>query len=45
MQPSLKIISRARHDTSVRMQRAGANLCLVPEVVAGIELGESIAKM
>lgn len=42
----VKIISRARIETSVRkMQRGGASLCLVPEVVAGIELGESIAKM
>ncbi len=46
MDPSVKIISRARSETSVRkMQRGGASLCLVPEVVAGIELGESIAKM
>jgi hypothetical protein len=46
MAPNLKIISRARSDNSVRkMQRGGANLCLVPEVVAGIELGDKITKM
>jgi hypothetical protein len=44
--PKVKIIARARSETSVRkMQRGGAELCLVPEVVAGLELGESIAKM
>ncbi len=46
MRPDVKIIARARSETSVRkMQRGGAELCLVPEVVAGLELGESIAKM
>ena len=46
MEPELKIITRARSESSVRkMQRGGADLCLVPEVVAGIELGERIAKM
>lgn len=46
MVPELKIISRARSESSIRkMQRGGANLCLVPEVVAGIELGQRIAKM
>jgi hypothetical protein len=45
MNPDLKIISRSRHESSVRkMQRGGASVCLVPEVVAGIELGERIAK-
>lgn len=44
--PKVKIIARARSEASVRkMQRGGAELCLVPEVVAGLELGESIAKM
>jgi hypothetical protein len=44
--PELKIISRARSESSIRkMQRGGAALCLVPEVVAGIELGERIAKL
>jgi hypothetical protein len=46
MRPSLKIIARARNETSVRkMQRGGATLCVVPEVVAGIELGDRITKM
>jgi hypothetical protein len=46
MEPNMKIITRARAETSVRkMQRGGASLCLVPEVVAGVELGERIVKM
>lgn len=46
MSPAMKIITRARNESSVRkLQRGGANLCLVPEIVAGIELGETIAKM
>lgn len=46
MEPKLKIITRARSEASVRkMQRGGAGLCLVPEVVAGIELGERITRM
>jgi len=46
MCPNVKIISRARDESSVRkMQRGGADLCLVPEIVAGIELGENISKL
>ena len=46
MAPKLKIISRARSETSIRkMQRAGAELCLVPEVVVGIEVGDRLAKI
>lgn len=43
--PKIRIISRAREQTSVtKMQRAGAEYCLVPEVVAGLEMGENITK-
>lgn len=46
MYPDVKIIARARHVVSVtKMQRAGAELCLVPEAVAGLELGEHIMKL
>ena len=46
MYENVKIISRAVHESSIRkMQRGGASLCLVPEVVAGVEIGESIVKM
>jgi TrkA-N domain len=41
--PKIKIISNARNESDVRkMQRGGAELCLVPEIVAGVELGEKI---
>ncbi|MGI0100219.1 MAG: NAD-binding protein [Candidatus Micrarchaeaceae archaeon] len=44
--PDIKIISRARSESTIRkMQRGGTALCLVPEIVAGIELGERISKM
>lgn len=46
MEPKVRIITRAKNESSVRkMQRGGAELCLVPEVVAGVELGESVAKV
>ncbi|MDE1870782.1 MAG: NAD-binding protein [Candidatus Micrarchaeota archaeon] len=44
--PKIKIISNARDEMNVRkMQRGGADLCLVPEIVAGVELGERISKV
>lgn len=44
--PNIEIISNAREEINVRkMQRAGAGLCLVPEIVAGVELGKRIAKV
>ena len=46
MYPDMKIIARAKSESSVRkLQRGGASLCLVPEVVAGVELGENIVKV
>ncbi len=46
MYPEVRIITRARFETSVRkMERGGATMCLVPEVVAGMELGETIARI
>jgi voltage-gated potassium channel len=37
------IISRARDTQSVvKMQRAGADLCVIPELVAGLELGNKL---
>ncbi len=39
----IKIITRADDSNSVtKIHRAGAELCVVPEVLAGIELGEAI---
>ena len=36
----IKILSRvAEEDLTVKMQRAGAELCVVPEILAGVELG------
>jgi voltage-gated potassium channel len=38
------IISRGREEFSVtKMQRAGADLCIIPELVAGLELGAKLA--
>jgi hypothetical protein len=46
MYPDVKIIARARQVANVtKMQRGGAELCLVPEVVAGLELGEHVLKL
>ncbi len=46
MYPNVTVISRARQIANVtKMQRGGADLCLVPEVVAGLELGERIMKL
>jgi len=40
----MTIISRARDQQSVvKMQRAGADLCVIPELVAGLELGDRLA--
>ncbi len=39
----LMIVSRAREEFSVtKMQRAGADLCIIPELVAGVELGNKL---
>ncbi len=40
----IKIISKASQENSVtKMHRAGAVLCVVPEILAGIEVGEYIS--
>ncbi len=45
MNQNVKIISRSISESDIKkMQRGGAALCLIPEVVAGIEIGENIAK-
>lgn len=39
----ITIICRAREEFSVtKMQRAGADLCIIPELVAGVELGNKL---
>lgn len=41
----VRIISRAREQSSItKMQRAGAEYCVIPEIVAGLEMGESMTK-
>jgi voltage-gated potassium channel Kch len=41
----VKIVSRAKDESSVsKMHRAGAALCVVPEVLTGLEIGGRIAK-
>jgi len=40
----INIISRARDEQNVvKMQRAGANLCIIPELVAGLDLGTKLS--
>lgn len=40
---SVKILARAREDSAVsKMHRAGATLCVVPEVLTGLELGNKL---
>lgn len=39
----VKILSRvANEDLMVKMQRAGAELCVVPEILAGVDIGSNI---
>lgn len=46
MYPDARIITRTTEEVNIgKMKRGGAQLCLVPEVVAGQELGESILKL
>lgn len=41
----VKIISRAEDVNAVtKMRRAGAEMCVIPEIFAGLEIGEAIAK-
>jgi voltage-gated potassium channel len=43
MNPSVEIITRVREESAItKMHRGGANFCLVPEEVAGIEIGKRI---
>jgi voltage-gated potassium channel len=43
MQPNLKIITRAADWANIsKMKRGGAKMCLVPEIVAGQELGRKL---
>ncbi|MEM3841395.1 MAG: NAD(P)-binding protein [Candidatus Micrarchaeaceae archaeon] len=38
--PKIKVITRVKDESSVtKMQRAGADQCVIPEIVAGVELG------
>jgi hypothetical protein len=42
--PKVEIIARAREESAItKMHRGGVNFCLVPEEVAGVELGNRIA--
>ena len=44
--PNAKIITRASDEINIsKMKRGGAQVCLVPEVVAGQELGDSMLKL
>ena len=43
---SIKVLSRASDEihSITKMQRAGAELCVVPEVISGVELGAAITE-
>ncbi len=42
---SVRVIVRINDESSItNMVRAGADQCVIPEIIAGMELGESIAK-
>ena len=46
MCPDAKIITRAVEEANIgKMKRGGAQLCLVPEIAAGQELGDSLLKL
>lgn len=43
LSPTVKIIARAGDSNTItKIHRAGAELCVVPEVLAGLEIGEAI---
>ena len=43
MNPKIRILSRGVHeDYMTKIQRAGAELCVVPEILAGVEVGNYI---
>ena len=45
LNPDINIVSRAREEASVtKMHRAGAGLCVVPEVLAGLDMGDIIRR-
>jgi voltage-gated potassium channel len=44
--PGLRIITKASlESTATKMHRAGAELCVVPEVLAGLDMGSNILKV
>ncbi len=45
LNPRLNVISRAQDaNTVTKMQRAGANMCVIPEVLAGQEMGSELIR-
>ncbi|MCL4372234.1 NAD-binding protein [Candidatus Marsarchaeota archaeon] len=45
LNPKLNIITRARSEQSItKMHRAGVTLCVVPEILAGLDLGDRISE-
>ena len=46
MNSKIKIVSRATLEASVtKMHKAGAPLCVVPEILAGVDIGECLANI
>ncbi|MGC8669562.1 MAG: NAD-binding protein [Candidatus Micrarchaeia archaeon] len=43
--PNLQIISKAKEELTItKMQRGGADVCIIPEVIAGIDIGSTVIK-
>ncbi|MGC8652109.1 MAG: NAD-binding protein [Candidatus Micrarchaeia archaeon] len=41
--PELRLIAKAKEEPTItKMHRAGADLCIIPEVLAGLDIGDSI---
>jgi len=41
--PSLRIVSKAKEESTItKMHRAGAELCIVPEIIAGLDIGNAV---
>jgi len=41
--PSLRIASKAKEESTItKMHRAGAELCIVPEIIAGLDIGNAV---
>ena len=45
LNPKINIVARAKNENSIsKMHRAGASLCVVPEILAGLDMGNIIRR-